>query len=200
MTGGVGRTELGMVVGSGRGEYVVTIVLYINYIYIYTICMFRISQRTAILIVVGSFLYKYKYFFSKQAAQKYAMILLVSSRLLLLFCYSFHSSPFFSSIKCLVSCSWKFNERNEFCGALLRCEKLWLKLRRYGVTVTYTVICSCSCGPGKAWPGWGFGVAWRDATRLSNARNPTQVNLFLYIFVCLYSIYGIYISLNVSYK
>lgn len=62
-----------MVVGSGRGKYVVTIVLYINYIfiYIYTICMFRISQRTAILIVVGSFLYKCKCLFSRTAALCY---------------------------------------------------------------------------------------------------------------------------------
>lgn len=56
--------------------------------------------------------------------------------------------------------------------------------------------------PGRAGALAWRGEARRDATRLSNARNPTQVNLFLYIFVCLYSIYGIYIyiSLNVSYK
>lgn len=66
---------------------------------------------------------------------------------------------------------------------------LLIQLQLYYVAVAVVVV------RGKAWAGWAG--AWRGAMRLSNARNPTQVNLFLYIFVCLciYNSYIVYISL-----
>lgn len=120
--GGAGELNAGMVVGRAHRVGYDRTIFRLIYIYLY-ICMFRISQRTAIIIVVLRSLLSFAfvaslwvYVWLSRLAIKYAMISASFSLFLLLFSLV---------LKRLVLSSWKFNERNEFCG-LLHFAVLWL--------------------------------------------------------------------------